>query len=104
MILIHRIRILEISIPQRRPNEFIADIRVNNLEPARRGVGAELVDLAVPQLDKASRAWVVAEEAPKAVQWGRTAFALALDDVVELGVLGNFVELKGHACRSRTLS
>ena len=100
MILKHRIWILEISVPQRRPNDFVPNIRVDDLEPARRGVRTELANLAVPQLDKAGRAGVVAEEAPKTIQRGGIALAFALDNIVELGILGNFAKLEGHACRS----
>lgn len=96
MVLKHRIRILGICIPQRRSHNLVTDIRVNDLEPARVGIVAELSDQAVAQLDKAGGAGVVAEEAPEAVHGRGVAFADALDQVVELGVGGDAVELERH--------
>lgn len=98
MVLKHRIRILGIRIPQRRSHNLVTDVRVNDLEPARGGIGAELPDQAVAQLDEAGGAGVVAEEAPEAVHGRGVAFADALDQLVELDVGGDALELERHLC------
>ena len=96
VLLVHRIWILCISIPQSGADNFVANVRIHHLEPAGRGVGAKFANLAVAQLDEASWARVVAEEAPEPVYWCGVAFTFALDNVVELDILGHFTELERH--------
>lgn len=96
MFLIHRIRVLRVGIPQRRPHNPVADIGIHDLEPARSGIIAELTDLPVAQLDEAGGAGVVAKEPPDSIRGHGVAFAFALDDVVEFDVVVDFAEDEGH--------
>lgn len=96
VVLVHRIWILGIRIPQRGSHHLTTDIRVNDLEPARAGIGAKLSDEAIAQLSEAGRAGVVAKEAPEAIHWRSVAFADQLDELVELGVGGDVVEFERH--------
>ncbi|KAL8986781.1 MAG: hypothetical protein Q9177_003959 [Variospora cf. flavescens] len=96
MVLKCRIRIFGIRIPKGRSHNLVTNIRVNDLEPARVGIGAELSNQAVAQLDEAGGAGVMAKQSPQAVLGHSVAFADALDQIVELDIGGNAAELERH--------
>ena len=97
MFLVRRVGILRVSIPQGSSYNFIAIVRIYNLKPAARGVGAEFLDLAIAQLDEAGGTEIMAEKAPEVVYRLCVTFALQLNYVVEFGILRDLAAQERHA-------
>ena len=97
--LLARIRVLGEDVPIRRPDhETVVEIRVHDFEPAARGVVLPRRDGPVAQVGEAGGGVVRVEDLEEGVEGGGVGEAFAVDELVEFGRLGYFVEGEGHGC------